>query len=83
MTKTMFAMVNNILFSFNKPVKIPLQHIDMEQNRERLLQKFSTAEKKVRVLGVGNDPESGKTVDIHGKICRERPVGNDFNQFLT
>ena len=45
MTKTKFAMVNNILFSFNKPVKIPLQHIDMKQNRERLLQKFSTAEK--------------------------------------
>ena len=41
------------------------------------LQKFSTAEKIVRVLGVGNDPKSGKTVNIHGKICRERPVGND------
>ena len=36
----------------------------MEQNRERLLQKFSTAEKNLKVLGVGNDPKSGKTVNI-------------------
>ena len=37
--------VNNILFSFNKPVEIPPQRTEMEQNREQLLQKFSTAEK--------------------------------------
>ena len=42
----------------------------MKKNRERLLQKFSTAEKEnVRVLYVGNHPKSGKTVNIHGKIC--------------
>ena len=42
----------------------------MVQNRERLLQKFSTAEKNRKGLGVGNDLKSGETVDIHGKICR-------------
>ena len=43
----------------------------MQQNRERLLQKPTG-------LGVGNDdPKSGKTVNIHGKFCRERPVGTD------
>ena len=49
----------------------------MEPNRERLLQKFSTAEKIVRVLSVGNDPKLGKTVNLHGKICPEGPIGND------
>ena len=37
-----------------------------EKNRERLLQKFSTAEKEiVRVLYFGNHPKSGKTVNIY------------------
>ena len=30
--------------------------------------------KIVRVLGVMNDRKSGKTLNIHGKICRERLV---------
>ena len=38
---------------------------------------LSTAEKIIRVYGKGNDLKSGKTVNIHGKIYREQPVGND------
>ena len=33
--------VNNILYSFNKIVKILLQHTEVEQNRERLYCKNS------------------------------------------
>ena len=67
MTKSL-QLGDNVLFAFNKLVKILPQN---EKNRERLLQKFSTAEKEiVRVLYVGNHPKSGKTVNIHGKICR-------------
>ena len=44
MTKSL-KRVNNILFWLNKPVKIVPQHIEKEQNCERLLQKFSTADK--------------------------------------
>ena len=59
-------------------VKILPQHTEIEHNRARLIvQNSALLNKIVRVLGVGNDPKSGKTVNIHGKICRERPVGND------
>ena len=51
-------------------VKILPQHTEIEQNRKRLIVKIQ------QVLG-GNDPKSGKTVNRHRKICRERPVGND------
>ena len=44
MTKSLQG-VNNIPFSFKKPIKILPQRTEMEQNHERLLQKFSTAEK--------------------------------------
>ena len=39
----------------------------MEVEREQLVAKFSTAEKSVRVLGVGNDPKSGKTANKNPK----------------
>ena len=46
----------------------------MEQNHELLVAKIqhcSTAEFFVRVLGVWNNPKSGKTFNIQGKICQE------------
>ena len=43
---------------------------EMEQKNSALLKTFNG-------LGVGNDPKSGKTVNIHRKICHLQPEGND------
>ena len=60
MTKSL-QRVNNIPSS---------QHTKMEQNRKRLVVKFSTLKKIERVFGVGKDPKLGKTY-------MERFAGND------
>ena len=59
-------------------VKILPQHTEIEQNRERLIVKFSTAEKNRKDFRRRERSKIGKDCQhIHGKNCRERPVGND------
>ena len=65
MTKSL-QRVNNIPSS---------QHTKMEQNRKRLVVKFSTLKKNRTGFWRRERSKIGK--DLHGKICRERPVGND------
>ena len=63
-------LVNNSLYLFNKLIKILPQHTEIEQNRERLVAKFSTAEKNCKGFRRLGRSKIGKTLNIHGKICR-------------